>query len=72
MLNVLLIQECSTKSVFFLTGDVMPNLLNFGYCHVDCPYQESFTMTNHSSGQVVRFEWPPAGAHVFFSPQVKH
>ncbi|XP_056273332.1 hydrocephalus-inducing protein homolog [Pseudoliparis swirei] len=53
-------------------GDVMPNLLNFGYCHVDCPYQESFTMTNHSSGQVVRFEWPPAGSHVFFSPQVGH
>ncbi|GAA6221266.1 hydrocephalus-inducing protein homolog [Lates japonicus] len=46
--------------------------LNFGDCHVDCPYQESFTMTNHSSSQVVRFEWPPAGPHVFFSPQVGH
>ncbi|KAI3370851.1 hypothetical protein L3Q82_007368 [Scortum barcoo] len=47
-------------------------LLNFGDCRVDCPYQESFTMTNHSSSQVVRFEWPPAGPHVFFSPQVGH
>ncbi|XP_045894223.1 hydrocephalus-inducing protein homolog [Micropterus dolomieu] len=47
-------------------------VLNFGDCHVDCPYQESFTMTNHSSSQVVRFEWPPAGPHVFFSPQVGH
>uniref|UniRef100_A0A8D0AXJ9 HYDIN axonemal central pair apparatus protein n=1 Tax=Sander lucioperca TaxID=283035 RepID=A0A8D0AXJ9_SANLU len=47
-------------------------LLNFGDCHVDCPYQESFTMTNHSSSQAVRFEWPPVGPHVFFSPQVGH
>ncbi|XP_053175951.1 hydrocephalus-inducing protein homolog [Scomber japonicus] len=47
-------------------------VLNFGDCHVDCPYQESFTMINHSSSQVVRFEWPPAGHHVFFSPQVGH
>ncbi|XP_027128846.1 hydrocephalus-inducing protein homolog isoform X3 [Larimichthys crocea] len=47
-------------------------VLNFGDCHVDCPYQESFTMTNHSSSQAVRFEWPPAGPHVCFSPQVGH
>ncbi|XP_035521672.1 hydrocephalus-inducing protein homolog [Morone saxatilis] len=47
-------------------------LLNFGDCHVDCPYQESFTMINHSSSQAVRFEWPPAGTHVYFSPQVGH
>ncbi|KAM9351908.1 hydrocephalus-inducing protein homolog [Symphorus nematophorus] len=47
-------------------------VLNFGDCHVDCPYEESFTMTNHSSSQVVRFEWPPAGPHVCFSPQVGH
>ncbi|TDH09205.1 hypothetical protein EPR50_G00084380 [Perca flavescens] len=47
-------------------------LLNFADCHVDCPYQESFTMTNHSSSQAVRFEWPPVGPHVFFSPQVGH
>ncbi|XP_032378415.1 hydrocephalus-inducing protein [Etheostoma spectabile] len=46
-------------------------LLNFGDCHVDCPYQESFTMTNLVS-QAVRFEWPPVGPHVFFSPQVGH
>ncbi|XP_068458365.1 hydrocephalus-inducing protein homolog isoform X2 [Clinocottus analis] len=47
-------------------------VLNFGECHVDCPSQESFTMINHSSDQVVRFEWPPDGSHVFFSPQVGH
>ncbi|KAF3689156.1 Hydrocephalus-inducing protein Hy-3 [Channa argus] len=47
-------------------------VLDFGDCHVDCPYQRSFTMTNHSSSQVVRFEWPPAGPHLSFSPQVGH
>ncbi|XP_026221932.1 hydrocephalus-inducing protein homolog [Anabas testudineus] len=47
-------------------------VLNFGDCHVNCSYQESFTMTNHSSSQVVRFEWPPAGPNISFSPQVGH
>ncbi|XP_071313817.1 hydrocephalus-inducing protein homolog isoform X2 [Trachinotus anak] len=47
-------------------------VLDFGDCQVDCPYQESFTLTNHSSSQVVRFEWPPAGPYIFFSPQVGH
>ncbi|KAM3592002.1 uncharacterized protein V6R79_011190 [Siganus canaliculatus] len=47
-------------------------VLNFGHCHVDHPYQESFTLTNHSGSQVVRFEWPPAGPHFSFSPQEGH
>ncbi|KAF0040287.1 hypothetical protein F2P81_008522 [Scophthalmus maximus] len=47
-------------------------VLDFGDCHVDCPHQESFTMTNHSSSTAVRFEWPPAGPQVVFSPQVGH
>ncbi|XP_034061831.1 LOW QUALITY PROTEIN: hydrocephalus-inducing protein homolog [Gymnodraco acuticeps] len=46
-------------------------IMHFGDCHVDSPYQESFTMSNHSS-QAVRFEWPPAGSHICFSPQVGH
>ncbi|KAM9854716.1 hydrocephalus-inducing protein homolog [Aulostomus maculatus] len=46
--------------------------LNLGECHVGRPYQQSFTMTNHSSIQVMKFEWPPAGPHVSFSPQVGH
>ncbi|XP_030281249.1 hydrocephalus-inducing protein homolog isoform X1 [Sparus aurata] len=48
------------------------DVLNFGDCHVDCTYQESFTMTNHSSSQVMKFEWPPSGPDVCFSPQVGH
>ncbi|XP_047205151.1 hydrocephalus-inducing protein homolog isoform X6 [Girardinichthys multiradiatus] len=47
-------------------------MLNFGDCHVDCKYQESFTMTNHSSSQVVRFEWPPSEPNITFSPKVGH
>ncbi|XP_061578790.1 hydrocephalus-inducing protein homolog [Cololabis saira] len=47
-------------------------VLHFGDCHVDCLYEERFTMTNHSSTQAVRFQWPPSGHHVVFSPQVGH
>ncbi|KAM4554444.1 hydrocephalus-inducing protein homolog [Fundulus diaphanus] len=46
--------------------------LHFGDCHMDCIYQESFTLTNHSSSQVVRFQWPHGGPNVTFSPQVGH
>ncbi|XP_074533739.1 hydrocephalus-inducing protein homolog [Halichoeres trimaculatus] len=46
--------------------------LNFGDVHLDFPHQKSFTMTNHSNSQVVRFEWPSAGTHVSFLPQVGH
>ncbi|XP_029289106.1 hydrocephalus-inducing protein homolog [Cottoperca gobio] len=48
------------------------DVLSFGDCHVDWPYQESFTMSNYSSSQAVRFVWPPAESHVCFSPQVGH
>lgn len=44
--------------------------LNFGGCYVDHPYQQSFMMTNHSSSQVFRFEWPHARGQLCFSPQV--
>ncbi|XP_047451812.1 hydrocephalus-inducing protein homolog [Mugil cephalus] len=52
--------------------EVNYDVLDFGDCHVDRPYQKSFTMTNHSSSQAVRFEWPPSGPDVVFSPQVGH
>lgn len=46
-------------------------VLNFGDCYVGCSYQESFTMTNHTDSQVVKFNWPSAGPHISFSPKVK-
>lgn len=36
------------------------------------PYQETFTMTNHSSSDVLRFEWPPESRQVRFSPRTGH
>ncbi|XP_061825847.2 hydrocephalus-inducing protein homolog [Nerophis lumbriciformis] len=47
-------------------------LLNYGDCNVDCPVQNSFTMTNHSRNQVVRFEWPSDDPNVTISPEVGH
>ncbi|XP_024138466.1 hydrocephalus-inducing protein homolog isoform X3 [Oryzias melastigma] len=47
-------------------------LLDLGDCHVDHPHHRHFTMTNHSSNQALRFEWPPSGHHLHFSPQVGH
>eukprot|EP00066_Takifugu_rubripes_P027985 XP_011617251.1 PREDICTED: hydrocephalus-inducing protein homolog [Takifugu rubripes] len=46
-------------------------VLNFGGCYVDRPYQQSFVVTNHSSSQVFKFEWPHV-RHVCVSPQVGH
>ncbi|XP_028313928.1 hydrocephalus-inducing protein homolog [Gouania willdenowi] len=45
---------------------------HFGDCYVGCSYQEHFIMTNHSRSQAMRFEWPPNGPHLIFSPQVGH
>ncbi|XP_043979545.1 hydrocephalus-inducing protein homolog [Gambusia affinis] len=47
-------------------------VLHFGDCYIDCKYQESFTMTNHSKNKVVKFEWPPSEPNVTFSPEVGH
>ncbi|XP_008409888.1 hydrocephalus-inducing protein homolog isoform X2 [Poecilia reticulata] len=47
-------------------------VLHFGDCYIDCKYQESFTMTNHSKNQVVKFEWPSSEPNVTFSPEVGH
>ncbi|XP_078527074.1 hydrocephalus-inducing protein homolog isoform X2 [Lissotriton helveticus] len=45
--------------------------LHFGDCHVGKRYQATFTMTNRSKSDVMRFEWP-ADPPVRFSPQVGH
>ncbi|XP_049339422.1 hydrocephalus-inducing protein homolog isoform X2 [Astyanax mexicanus] len=48
------------------------NLLNFGDCHVSCLYNETFTMSNHSNIEVIRFEWPPDVPQLRFSPRIGH
>ncbi|KAG7468631.1 hypothetical protein MATL_G00145140 [Megalops atlanticus] len=52
--------------------ELRSDLLNFGDCHVATPYQETLTLTNHSSSEVLRFEWPSDGPQVRFSPRVGH
>ncbi|KAI1889973.1 hypothetical protein AGOR_G00168420 [Albula goreensis] len=52
--------------------EVRADLLHFGDCHVGRSYQETFTLTNHSSSEVLRFEWPPDSPQVMFSPRVGH
>ncbi|XP_069882349.1 hydrocephalus-inducing protein homolog isoform X1 [Dipodomys merriami] len=45
--------------------------IQFGYCHIGTGYNVSFTITNHSKANVIRFEWP-ALATLTFSPQTGH
>uniref|UniRef100_A0A8B9BFH4 HYDIN axonemal central pair apparatus protein n=1 Tax=Anser brachyrhynchus TaxID=132585 RepID=A0A8B9BFH4_9AVES len=45
--------------------------IQFGDCHIGKPYQATFTITNRSRAEAMRFEWP-AGPPFHFSPQVGH
>ncbi|OXB57221.1 hypothetical protein ASZ78_016396 [Callipepla squamata] len=45
--------------------------IQFGDCHVGKPYQVTFTITNRSRTEAMRFEWL-AGTPFRFSPQVGH
>ncbi|XP_009866111.1 PREDICTED: hydrocephalus-inducing protein homolog, partial [Apaloderma vittatum] len=45
--------------------------IQFGDCHVGTPYPVTFTVTNHSRLEAMRFEWL-ASAPLHFSPQVGH
>ncbi|XP_026975142.1 hydrocephalus-inducing protein homolog [Sagmatias obliquidens] len=47
------------------------NHIQFGDCHIGNSYNVSFTITNHSQVNVIRFEWPLL-ATVSFSPQLGH
>ncbi|NXI51133.1 HYDIN protein, partial [Chloroceryle aenea] len=45
--------------------------IQFGDCHIGTPYPVTFTITNRSRVEAMRFEWL-AGAPFHFSPQVGH
>lgn len=47
------------------------NLVKFGDCAINEPRSLSFTMTNHSRTECVRFQWPEH-ANLKFSPSVGH
>ncbi|KAK3085440.1 hypothetical protein FSP39_003318 [Pinctada imbricata] len=48
-----------------------PNLIRFGDCFINEPRTLSFTMTNHSKTDTVRFAWPDH-PQLKFSPQIGH
>lgn len=52
----------------FLTAARVDHI-QFGDCHIGKPYQATFTITNRSRAEAMRFEWP-AGPPFHFSPQV--
>ncbi|KAB0347974.1 hypothetical protein FD754_012831 [Muntiacus muntjak] len=54
-----------------LVSAALVNHIQFGDCHIGTSYNVSFTITNHSQANVIRFEWPLL-ATVSFSPQVGH
>ncbi|NXW03107.1 HYDIN protein, partial [Fregetta grallaria] len=45
--------------------------IQFGDCHIGTPYTVTFTITNRSRAEVMRFEWL-ADTPFHFSPQVGH
>uniref|UniRef100_A0A8C3Q1J6 HYDIN protein n=1 Tax=Chrysolophus pictus TaxID=9089 RepID=A0A8C3Q1J6_CHRPC len=45
--------------------------IQFGDCHIGKPYQVTFTITNRSQAEAMRFEWL-ASSPFHFSPQVGH
>ncbi|XP_006746825.1 hydrocephalus-inducing protein homolog, partial [Leptonychotes weddellii] len=51
-----------------LVAAALVDHIQFGDCHIGNSYNVSFTITNHSQVNVIRFEWPPV-ATVSFSPQ---
>ncbi|NXU03797.1 HYDIN protein, partial [Buphagus erythrorhynchus] len=50
---------------------VRVNHIQFGDCPVGRPYRRTFTVTNHTSTKVMRFEWE-ADATFQFSPRMGH
>ncbi|KAG2469946.1 HYDIN protein, partial [Polypterus senegalus] len=46
--------------------------IQFGDCHVGKAYQETFTMTNRTSADTIRFEWPADINQLKFFPQMGH
>ncbi|XP_064239335.1 hydrocephalus-inducing protein homolog [Aotus nancymaae] len=54
-----------------LVAAALVDHIQFGDCHIGHSYNVSFTVTNHSQVNMMRFEWPVLAA-VTFSPQMGH
>lgn len=55
----------------FLFSAAKPNLIRFGDCFINEPRTLSFSMTNHSKTDAIRFQWPDH-PQLKFSPQIGH
>ncbi|XP_036202709.1 hydrocephalus-inducing protein homolog [Myotis myotis] len=54
-----------------LVAAALVDHIQFGDCHIGSSYSVSFTVTNHSQVNVIRFEWPSL-ATITFAPQTGH
>uniref|UniRef100_A0A2K6KCF4 HYDIN axonemal central pair apparatus protein n=1 Tax=Rhinopithecus bieti TaxID=61621 RepID=A0A2K6KCF4_RHIBE len=54
-----------------LVAAALVDHIQFGDCHIGHSYNVSFTVTNHSQVNLIRFEWPVL-ATIAFSPQMGH
>ncbi|XP_070253950.1 hydrocephalus-inducing protein homolog isoform X4 [Myotis yumanensis] len=54
-----------------LVAAALVDHIQFGDCHLGSSYSVSFTVTNHSQVNVIRFEWPSL-ATITFAPQTGH
>ncbi len=68
-----------TLAAFTFTIQTLPNFvapksnhLDFGDVYLSQKRQMSFTLTNHSKGDCMRFEFPSEHPHLTFSPSVGH
>ncbi|XP_069312434.1 hydrocephalus-inducing protein homolog [Eulemur rufifrons] len=66
-----LVEMAEDNTVVDLVAASLVDHIQFGDCHIGNSYNVSFTITNHSHVNVIRFEWPVL-ATVTFSPQVGH
>ena len=63
--------ECLFNIKPSLVSAAKPNLINFGDCFVNEPRTLTFSLTNHSKTDSVRFVWPEH-PQLKFSPTVGH
>jgi len=56
---------------FLLISALRENHVKFGDCAIGVPKQLSFTLTNHSSTDLVRFSWTPP-PEITLSPCIGH
>ncbi|XP_051024710.1 hydrocephalus-inducing protein homolog [Acomys russatus] len=65
------IEIAEETSMEDLVAAALLDHIQFGHCHIGSNYNVSFTISNHSQVNVIRFEWPTLSS-LTFSPQIGH